>query len=105
LQENVKRNALTQVTPLQLAAADTTGLLDLQACEITGGNWGLSKLVDYPKASGTIFQVRARPLDEVLDDSGIEYVDLLKMDIEGAEELALCGMSAGLASYVIVESF
>jgi FkbM family methyltransferase len=99
LQENVTRNGLAQVVPLQLAAADAAGVLDLQACEISGGNWGLSKLVDSTKATGNIFQVLARPLDVVLDDLGIEHVDLLKMDIEGAEEIALHGMSVGLAEY------
>jgi FkbM family methyltransferase len=99
LRENVTRNSLAQVTTLQVAAADVTGELTLQGCDIGGGNWGLSKLIDHAKPVGANFRVPARPLDELLDDSGVEYVDLLKMDIEGAEELALRGMSAGLASH------
>jgi hypothetical protein len=41
--------------------------------------------------------VRGRPLDEVLDEQGAERVELLKMDIEGAELAALEGMREGLA--------
>jgi FkbM family methyltransferase len=39
-----------------------------------------------------IFSVAARPLDHVLAEAGIDGIDLLKMDIEGAEGMALRGM-------------
>ena len=38
----------------------------------------------------------ARSLDDLLDESGLDKVDLIKIDIEGGEALALAGMSAGL---------
>ena len=40
--------------------------------------------------------VRTRPLDSVLDALGLGVVDLLKMDIEGAEGLALQGLARSL---------
>jgi hypothetical protein len=49
-------------------------------------------------ASGqATFTVTTCSVDDLLDEAGIATVDLLKMDIEGAEELALVGMKAGLA--------
>jgi FkbM family methyltransferase len=43
-----------------------------------------------------IFPVAARPLDHVLAEAGIDGIDLLKMDIEGAEGMALRGMQETL---------
>ena len=39
------------------------------------------------------FQVLSDSLDSVLDEQGIDSVDLMKMDIEGCEALAVKGMS------------
>ncbi|MGH2621859.1 MAG: FkbM family methyltransferase, partial [Anaerolineales bacterium] len=64
-----------------------------------GDNWGLSRLVERAALGDTTFKVSARPLDAILDEHGADQVDLLKMDIEGAEELALRGMRAGLARH------
>src|SRR5205823_14781057 len=59
--------------------------------------WGLSRLA-APTGGlrGTRFEVPARPVDALLDDLGVAEVALVKMDIEGAEALALPGMRAGL---------
>lgn len=99
LQENVRRNELSQVTTLQLAAADRPGTLTLAGYDERNGNWGLSKLIDRPALGSTTFQVASQRLDAVLDEHRIDEVDLLKMDIEGAEDLALRGMSVGLARH------
>jgi FkbM family methyltransferase len=37
-------------------------------------------------------RVRVRPLSAVLDERGIDRVDLLKIDVEGAEHDVLCGI-------------
>src|SRR5207344_48109 len=47
---------------------------------------------------GRRFDVPARPLDAALDDAGIDCVDVLKMDIEGAEAAALRGLERRLGS-------
>ena len=99
LEGNVRRNELSQVTTLQVAAADRPGTLTLAGYDERGDNWGLSRLVERASLSATTFQVSARPLDAILDEHGADQVDLLKMDIEGAEELALRGMSVGLARH------
>jgi FkbM family methyltransferase len=95
LRGNVDANGLRQVTPLPVAAADRAGTLALAGHDPDSGNWGLSSVMTEGGARS--FQVEARTVDEVLDQEGAERVDLLKMDIEGAEELALRGMEAGLA--------
>jgi len=60
---------------------------------------------------GSTDALPVRPLDRILDDLGIDHVDVLKMDIEGAEIEALEGASrmletctyACIASYHIVQ--
>lgn len=99
LQDNISRNRLSQVTALQVAAADEPGTLTLNGYDENGENWGVSSLIADAVESASIFSTAARPLDSLLDEQGIDRVDLLKMDIEGAEEMALRGMSAGLAQH------
>jgi len=92
---NLAANELERVAAPAVAAAAAEGTLELAGHDPDAGNWGVSSLVG-PR-TGRTFTVRARALDDVLDDAGMGRVDLLKMDIEGAEELALRGMRAGLA--------
>lgn len=96
LQANLDRNRFAQVQPRQLAAAHEPGALQLVGFDPEAGNWGLSRLSEHGNGSGMIFQVAADRLDTMLDKEGIGAVDLVKIDIEGAEELALRGMAEGL---------
>jgi FkbM family methyltransferase len=41
---------------------------------------------------GYVYTVKAIPVDSYLSQAGIEGVDLIKMDIEGSEFRAICGM-------------
>jgi len=80
--ENVQQNGLLHVIPLSVAAADRSRDVHLGA----------------RAANRFDLRVVAEPLDEILDSLEISTVDLLKMDIEGAERLALGGMQDGLRS-------
>jgi FkbM family methyltransferase len=97
LQANLRHNRMANVTALPLAAADRKGTLPLVPFDESEGNWGVSRLVEQPAA--TTLSIPTAPIDEILDDLGIDQVDLLKMDIEGTEDLALRGMAAGLARH------
>jgi len=63
-------------------------------------NFGLTSSTTIV-AGGRRFEVTARPLDAVLDQAGVEHVDVLKMDIEGAEARALAGLHRRLAESAI----
>jgi FkbM family methyltransferase len=83
-------NRLTNVTPLQVAATDTDG-----DAVLSDASHHLQNRVLDPDASGLV--VRGRRLDEIGAELGIEEIDLLKMNIEGAERRALVGMGKLLA--------
>lgn len=97
LLENLTRNKLDQAAALPLAAANHRGVLMLAGYNETGGNFGLSRVIAKPPLQNGRFQVLSDSLDSVLDDQRLDSVDLMKMDIEGAEALAVKGMSKCLA--------
>jgi FkbM family methyltransferase len=83
---------LEKVTVLRVAAAAAD---DRRSFYPATETW-LSSL--RPPAGGRdSIEVEARALDSLLAELGIEHVDLLKIDVEGAEEEVLPGF-AGLAS-------
>jgi FkbM family methyltransferase len=83
-------NRLTNVTPLQLAVSDHDG-------EVTISDLGdhLHNTVFAGDAGG--IEVPARRLETIAEDLGIEHIDFLKMNIEGAERLAIPGLGALIA--------
>jgi FkbM family methyltransferase len=97
LERNFSLNDLPQVRAIHAAAVAESGLLSLVGFdEESSDNWGTSRIAGGSGPASVSFEVPARSLDDVLDESGLDTVDLVKMDIEGAEFLALAGMSAGL---------
>ena len=96
LQENVTRGGLDQVTVLQLAAANEPGTLTLAGYTEDGGNFGISRIAAGANRQGRVFQVSSDSLDHILDQQGLSHVDLMKMDIEGAEAFAIAGLEESM---------
>jgi FkbM family methyltransferase len=78
-------NKLANVTPLQVAASNVDGEVS-----ITDSDRPLRNTIVEGESSG--IPVRARRIDTVARELGITTVDLLKMNIEGAEQLAVRGL-------------
>jgi FkbM family methyltransferase len=98
LRRNVEANDLGQVQALQLAASDAPGSLWLEGHDPRSDNRGTSHLVSTVRDGTVSFRVESSTIDALLDARNVSMVDLLKMDIEGAEALALRGMREGLAA-------
>jgi FkbM family methyltransferase len=96
LRANLALNALAQVEVLAAAASDREGTASLAGFTEEGGNWGVSSLLGAAEGEAPRFQVRCAPLDALLDEAGVDGVELAKVDVEGAEALVLEGMSAGV---------
>ena len=92
LERNVQINKFNNVTLCQMAAADKEGVLTLH---VSDANKGKHSLVTDHAHSGefsTTVSVTSRRIDTLLAEQGITHIDLVKMDIEGAEPFALAGM-------------
>jgi FkbM family methyltransferase len=94
LERTVGLNPGLNIELLQVAAAAERGRLVLNGYDEHGDNWGISS-VATPQG-GESFEVQAEALDDVLDCHGVREIGLLKMDIEGAEVLALRGCDRAL---------
>lgn len=93
---NVLRNALSRVEVLHAAVAASEGRATLSGYDEATDKWGLSRIVENAAGEVNTFDVATAALDDILDDRQIDHVDVLKMDIEGAEEYAVLGMAEGL---------
>jgi FkbM family methyltransferase len=101
LQRNLARNGLTTVIAMQVAASAERGIVLLRGYVEDQGNFGLSRPVLKAAAEDGHFEVVGEPLDALLDDLGLPTIDLLKVDIEGGEGLALKGLSQSLVRHRI----
>ncbi|MFN3546102.1 MAG: FkbM family methyltransferase [Mesorhizobium sp.] len=70
------------VCPWAVTATPQTVRIDAEA-----ENYGTGRIVDH--GGGSTIAVAGRPLVDALDEAGLDRVDVLKMDIEGAEFPAL----------------
>ena len=110
LEQNIARNHLAQVTAIHAAAGLTAGTVAMVGINDNQANRGSSHIHPTAASQGvpgersnplgsTTYEVRCNTVDALLDEAGVGRVDLLKMDIEGAEALALPGMRAGLQAH------
>jgi FkbM family methyltransferase len=81
---------------VHVAAAEGPGEVELEGFPDTGDNWGVSRIGARLADSAPRFRVRTASVDALTAERGLREVALLKMDIEGAEWLALRGMAEGL---------
>lgn len=72
---------------LQTACGASTGELDLH---FVPGRLSVSSFEPRPDRVGHV-RVPVRRLDEIADQAGVDRIDLLKIDVEGAEQLVLEG--------------
>jgi FkbM family methyltransferase len=84
LVKNITLNALKNTTPVFGAVTDRTGTLDAPLLQ-HGGNYSLAS------TSETRTQIPSWCLDDFVAGEGIDHIDLMKIDIEGSEVLALRG--------------
>lgn len=87
LQRNAQLNPSADVQLLPIAISDTDGAVDL----FTGGVEGTSPSLVHQRDERSRVQVEASTLDSLIDRGGLPAPTVLKLDIEGAEILALRG--------------
>jgi len=92
LRTSVAANGFRQVEVHQCAASDQHAAFVL---EVDGSNGRMVPIGQHRPNARQRYLIFARPLDELLAD--LDRLDLVKLDIEGAEPLAINGMRAALA--------
>jgi FkbM family methyltransferase len=88
LRKNVKLNGFRQVEVYPLALSEKSGTANLYAHGHGASSFTLGATEEGREHFVTVETVT---LDSILDRDGIERVDVIKMDVEGAEELILRG--------------
>jgi FkbM family methyltransferase len=107
LQANVAATSfVSQVVDVhRVAAGATPGSKAFVGFDERDGNWGVSRAARDAEVPD--FESRTVALDAFLDDCHVDRVDLVKLDIEGAETDVIRGMAIGLERhryrYVILE--
>ena len=100
LRETLRLNNLQNVSVHELAVSDRegearlkcNGVFDGFACLAEGGHGR----TEFSTTASTVLTVRTIDVDTFCNKFGIARIDLIKMDIEGAEMLALRGMTRTL---------
>ena len=103
LRQTIRMNGLS-ATVHETAVSQLDGYAALRRCgQEVGGNEGMN----YVVIGGAGEQVRTVRLDSVCSELGLERVDLLKLDIQGAEADALEGarelLSSGRIGMIFLE--
>jgi FkbM family methyltransferase len=88
LRFNVKINPSANIAILPMAVTDHDGQVDLVINERDRGGTRLAKAGTINHDAEAV-RVMCRALAAILDEAGIFSIDALKIDIEGAEDLAL----------------
>ena len=88
IERSVARNRYESIEVLPIALADAEGTATLHLGEKSG--WHSLLRTDGVAVTGSI-DVPTRRLDDVLAERGIERVDAVKIDVEGAEDRVLDG--------------
>lgn len=86
LEDNVREFQLDKIKPFKLALGSSNGEAKLSTLEDRGSNRLLSE--DEPRNS---IMVQTKTLATFMKDEGIDHVDLLKIDIEGGENVVFSG--------------
>ncbi len=104
LQKNVKLNNLENVFLENVACSDSNGFAEFYI-DVMGNYGGAHSLIKKTKNK---IKVKTRRLDHIIDKLKMENIDLIKIDVEGAEANVLKGASNVLKKYhpkIIFESW
>ncbi len=89
LKHNVERNSLTNIRPFNLALSDKQEITTIYLGK--ADNLGMSSF-EQRESSGKSVEISSVIGDEFLQTTGIDKVDMLKIDVEGHEYFVIRGL-------------
>jgi FkbM family methyltransferase len=100
LRGNIQASDARAVTVWPVACAESESTLQFYASPRSNtGESSLSKENASQDGAATATSVRARPLDDIVKEAKLDRVDVIKIDVEGAEFEVLKGAVQTLAAY------
>lgn len=84
---NIRQNGFTNVKALELAVADRDGEITLFVDDANKGETSM-RLVGT-RGAGAAVKVPAKALGTIVAEEGLDRIDAVKLDVEGAEDLIL----------------
>jgi len=101
LQQNIALNQFSNVRGFQVALAQTRGKAWLyHGWDPVGNSLGMDSL-----GGGKGEAVQIETLDNLFEENGVDRVDAIKIDVEGAEELVLRGAIRSLTTHTPIIIF
>jgi FkbM family methyltransferase len=97
LRNNVEMNKLSNVILNAKAVYESNASLELILSDRS--NLGMSSIFHHDTEDGRVERVEAVSLDSYVSISGLKRVDMIKIDVEGAELFVLRGMKEVLRNY------
>jgi FkbM family methyltransferase len=101
LRNNIRLSGATTINVLPIACSDKVGELELFAGSTS--NTGVASFsrenAQQAGPGGQHFRVQTRPLDSIVRESAVSRVDVIKLDVEGAELMVLKGATETLARF------
>lgn len=97
LLENIELNKIDNILPNKLGIIDENKTIELYLS--SQENLGMSSIFHHDTESGEKEKVKAVKLDDFVSDNNIRKVNVIKIDIEGAEIFALKGMVKTLKKF------
>ena len=94
LKENLRLNGLMNCKVLNLALGDKKDKLKLY----TSGSNGFSPSLQKVNGIDSFVEIEVDTIDNLIVKENLPFPDVIKIDIEGAEFMALCGMDKLLKS-------
>jgi FkbM family methyltransferase len=97
LERDIALNQFKNIVAQKVACTDQETTLKFFQAPID--NTGTSSINKTNAHEGNEISVPGVPLDKIIQDLGIKRVDLVKIDVEGAEMMVLGGMTNIIATY------
>jgi FkbM family methyltransferase len=98
LRENAEANPRLKITVHECAVGAEPGTAEFY--DPGGDNcYSASLSADFLTGRKETYPVRVTTVDALVEEAGLPSVDLIKLDVEGCEELALAGMPGTLAHF------
>jgi FkbM family methyltransferase len=97
LTENIHLNKINNIQYFNQAISDENSFIQIHVGN--DENWGMSSINEHEHLSGVVEKVKSETLDNFCKEHNIANIDLVKIDVEGAEFKVLKGMTAVIEKF------